>query len=206
MDAFEWAFRLVIGLEGGYTRDSKDPGNWTSGRIAQGELRGTKYGISAASYPTLDIANLTLEQAKTIYKRDYWDAMRCGQMTRRLSVLVFDSAVQHGQGKAREWLAVPLEFETYLGRRIAYYASLAAFYREDGDPNDDYGRGWMNRVSSLLLRLVDQPDSVDTVVFNGLTTFQLLRAALRGRLDGGLLYRERPTADGTGGKIDLRPA
>ena len=198
LDVFEWAFRLVIGLEGGYTRDSKDPGNWTSGRIAQGELRGTKYGISAASYPTLDIASLTLDQAKGIYKRDYWDAMRCGQMTRRLSVLVFDSAVQHGQGKAREWLAVPLEFETYLGRRIAYYASLDSF--------QTFGEGWMNRVSNLLLHLSDQPDSVDTVVFNGLTSFQLVRAALRGRLDGGLLYRERPTADGTGGKIDIRPA
>ena len=33
----------------------------------------TKFGISKRSYPELNIKNLTLEQAKAIYKRDFWD-------------------------------------------------------------------------------------------------------------------------------------
>jgi hypothetical protein len=36
------------------------------------DLKGIKYGISAASYPTLDISNVTLTQAQDIYEADYW--------------------------------------------------------------------------------------------------------------------------------------
>lgn len=49
----------VIEREGGYVNDPDDPG---------GE---TKYGISKRSYPTLDIKNLTVEQASDIYMRDF---------------------------------------------------------------------------------------------------------------------------------------
>ena len=57
---FKQAFDLLIGHEGGYTNNPNDPGNWTGGKVNSGTLRGTKYGISAASYPTLDIKNLGL--------------------------------------------------------------------------------------------------------------------------------------------------
>jgi hypothetical protein len=35
--------------------DERDPGNWTGGAIGKGELRGTKWGISAQTYPQIDI-------------------------------------------------------------------------------------------------------------------------------------------------------
>ena len=63
IDNFDFAFEELIGLEGGYVDDPSDYG---------GE---TKYGISKKQYPELDIKNLTLDQAKAIYKRDYWDKM-----------------------------------------------------------------------------------------------------------------------------------
>lgn len=53
-------FDRLIHREGGYVDDKRDPG---------GE---TKYGISKRSYPDLDIANLTKEDARDIYARDYW--------------------------------------------------------------------------------------------------------------------------------------
>jgi len=59
MDTFDQAFALVVGIEGGFSTDQNDPGNWTSGKVCIGEFKGTKYGISAASYPHLDIPNLT---------------------------------------------------------------------------------------------------------------------------------------------------
>jgi lysozyme family protein len=33
---------------------------------------GTKYGISRKSYPSLNIEDLTLQEAKFLYYRDYW--------------------------------------------------------------------------------------------------------------------------------------
>lgn len=38
----------VIEHEGGYTDNPKDPGNWTGGEVGKGELKGSKYGLSAA--------------------------------------------------------------------------------------------------------------------------------------------------------------
>ena len=58
-DAFERAFAVVLGHEGGYTADPADPGNWTGGAPGRGECRGTNWGISAASYPYLPIRALT---------------------------------------------------------------------------------------------------------------------------------------------------
>lgn len=78
--SFESAFTKTIGNEGGYSNNEHDPGNWTSGVVGVGILKGTKYGISAASYPALDIANLTLEQAQTIYRNEYWLRYSCDKI------------------------------------------------------------------------------------------------------------------------------
>lgn len=59
-DMFTKAFSLTLGFEGEYVNDPHDAG---------GE---TKYGISKASYPDEDIANLTLERAMELAHRDYW--------------------------------------------------------------------------------------------------------------------------------------
>ena len=99
---FELAFKILIGHEGGLSLNPNDRGNWTTGIIGRGELKGTKYGISAMTYPHLNIAALTLEQAKEIYARDFWgdadsfpDAVRFD---------FFDGAVNSGYRQSVEWL------------------------------------------------------------------------------------------------------
>lgn len=101
---FDKAFELVVGHEGGFTRDRRDRGNWTTGRIGQGELKGTKFGVSAMSYPDLDIKNLTVAQAKEIYRRDYWDRTLCDLLPSGIDYLVFDAAVNHGRKKSAQIL------------------------------------------------------------------------------------------------------
>lgn len=58
---FERAIKQVLDAEGGYVNDPRDAG---------GE---TKYGISKHAYPQINIRELTIDQAKAIYRRDYWD-------------------------------------------------------------------------------------------------------------------------------------
>jgi hypothetical protein len=66
-----------------------------------GELRATKYGISAAQYPTLDIRDLTLPGAKTIYFRDYWTPLGLDRIdSEPISEEVFDTGVNMGRGTA----------------------------------------------------------------------------------------------------------
>lgn len=94
--AFERAFEYVVGREGEFDDDPEDRGNWTSGQIGVGELKGTKYGISAMSYPELDIKNLTLDQAKAIYWHDYWQRIMADTMPAGIGLAMFDCAVNQG--------------------------------------------------------------------------------------------------------------
>jgi lysozyme family protein len=108
MNTFENAFRVVIGEEGGYTANTADPGNWTGGRCGAGRCNGTKYGISAATYPALDIAALTLDEARAVYRRDYCDHVHGDDLPPTLALLVFDAAVNSGPGRAIKWLQAAL--------------------------------------------------------------------------------------------------
>lgn len=82
---FEMAVQVVLPHEGGYVNDPSDPG---------GE---TKYGISKRTYPNLDIPNLTLDKAKAILKRDWWDLYGYGRFSNDvLALKVFDHAINIG--------------------------------------------------------------------------------------------------------------
>lgn len=104
MTSFDRVFEIVLGHEGGFTANREDPGNWTGGEIGNGICYGTKYGISAAAYPGLDITNLTLDAAKALYQRDYWQRIAGDRLPGALALLVFDAAVNNGAGRAVRWL------------------------------------------------------------------------------------------------------
>ncbi len=84
MASFDEAFGFVVGNEGGYVNNPNDPG---------GE---TKWGISKRAYPNLDIKNLTIEQAKEIYKRDYWKRDWDSISSQAVANKIFDISVNLG--------------------------------------------------------------------------------------------------------------
>lgn len=151
---FERVVGKVINLEGGYSDNPNDTGNWTGGEIGLGVLKGTKYGISAASYPDLDIENLTKEQAVNIYYKDFWLAMGCNEMPRSFAFLHFDSTIQHGPYYSRMFLRdSDGHVWSYFAERLEFYAGLRQFYQEDGNPNNDFGRGWTRRMSGVAAEI-----------------------------------------------------
>ena len=79
---FDIAFSRLIGHEGGYVNDPRDPG---------GE---TKFGISKRSYPDVNIATLTEDAAKAIYYRDFWQPL--GDAHPAIKFQTFDFAVNSG--------------------------------------------------------------------------------------------------------------
>lgn len=84
-ERFEHAVSFVLAHEGGYSNDIDDDG---------GE---TKFGISKRIYPDLDINTLTVEQAKAIYKRDFWEPQLYKDIKDvNLATKVFDLAVNMG--------------------------------------------------------------------------------------------------------------
>lgn len=141
MGNFEKAFEIIIGHEGGYTADPRDRGNWDTGIIGKGNLKGTKYGVSAMSYPHLDIKNLTLDDARRIYRANYWDAIGADQLPAPLALAAFDTAVNSGVGRARQFLAQTRDWQEFLNLRLKFMRSLKTWAT--------YGRGWQKRVDTL---------------------------------------------------------
>jgi lysozyme family protein len=97
---FAAACRILLAHEGGLQCAADDPGNWTGGKLGAGELKGTKYGISAAQYPALDIAALTPEDATAIYRRDWWDRYGLGDLPAPLGAKLLDAGVDIGPEEA----------------------------------------------------------------------------------------------------------
>lgn len=81
---FDKAFDRIIGHEGAYVNDPNDPG---------GE---TKYGISKRSYPSVNIKDLTIEQAKQIYLRDFWLPLDGDSLHDGVAFQLFDFAINSG--------------------------------------------------------------------------------------------------------------
>lgn len=133
MSNFDSAFGIIVGVEGGYVNDPKDPG---------GE---TRFGISKRRYPNEDIKNLTLDRAKFLYKRDYWNSNGCDPMPWEQALLVFDSAVNGGYPKRWHDMYAGYPAKDFIinfqAEHALYLASLPGWI--------NYGRGWMRRAFKI---------------------------------------------------------
>lgn len=157
------AINFVLGssVEGVSSIDPNDDGNWTGGAKGKGQLLGTKWGLSAASYPSLSIQSITREQALAIYFRDFWSRIRGDQLPQRVSLVLLDSAVNQGVGTAVKFLQRALRVaddgvmgpETISAARSAadphylvadFLAVRGVGYAADSDFKTD-GRDWLRR-------------------------------------------------------------
>ena len=152
---FDQAVNVILKHEGGLVNNPNDPGGITN------------FGISKRSYPEVDIYNLTKEQAKEIYERDYWKPLRLYMIDNaNVCLELFDFSVNAGLSRAVK-MAQKLagtkedgqlggitanainEFEgdfvkAFKHSRIIYYESLA----RNNHNLKMFLNGWLNRVNS----------------------------------------------------------
>lgn len=148
---FDGSFGRLIDHEGGYVNDPADPG---------GE---TKYGISKRSYPQVDIKNLSLQDAKNIYYRDFWQPL--GDAHPAIKFQAFDFAVNSGIQTAIRKLqaAVDVADDGHWGPRSAAalqamelndvlmrFASQRLRYMTKLKNWPQHGAGWANRIAAQL--------------------------------------------------------
>lgn len=150
---FDTAFNRIFTSEGGYSNDPNDPG---------GE---TKYGISKRSYPDLNIASLTRDDARAIYLRDFWSRINADRLPDGVAFQVFDFAVNSGIETAVRYLqrALGVADDGYWGpvtqtaantmqesdiimrfiaERLRFWTRLSGWQR--------YGKGWARRAANDL--------------------------------------------------------
>ena len=98
--SYDGALARLLAHEGGYVNDPRDPGG------------PTKYGITLAVYrasghpgaTAADVQAMTLAEAKAIYRRRYWDALRCDDLPAGIDYAVFDYGVNSGPARAAKAL------------------------------------------------------------------------------------------------------
>lgn len=165
LSMFDVSFARLIGNEGGFKKESSDRGDWTSGVIGKGKLVGTKYGLAAMTYPDLDIENLTVDEAKVIYKRDWWDKLGMDQFPPALAFQFFDAAINHGAVRASMFIQMAAGAKPdgnigpktiaavnsadkndllmlFLAARLEFFSGLKTW--------DNYSRGWARRIVTDL--------------------------------------------------------
>lgn len=99
--SFAQMIEHIISIEGDISMDPDDPGNWTGGAKGKGQLKGTRYGISAAQFPDEDIVHLTKARAIELYAERYYHAPKIDLLPDDYQLLVLDATIHHGPGVKR---------------------------------------------------------------------------------------------------------
>ena len=164
MSNFDKAFTIILGEEGGYVNDPRDPGGETQWGITSPPLR---LAISTGIVPAdTTIKSLTQDQAKLIYKEFYWLPIKGDQLPWPLCVFVFDSAVNQGATPAIKMLQRALKqpqdgilgVDTLEAATHASSFSCAQFMvyramRYQSTKNADiYGVGWLTRIFDVTYK------------------------------------------------------
>lgn len=154
---FDQAFHKLLGHEGGYVDHPSDPGGATNWGVTQAVARQNGY--------TGHMRNFPVEQAKEIYRRQYWDAIRAEELPPAIRYPVFDACVNSGPKQAVKWLqraigasddgliggqtltmarAAHPDFvaRRMVGERLQFMTDLKAW--------PAFGRGWARRIAELL--------------------------------------------------------
>jgi len=147
--AIEFVLKWEVGFDkhgrvkadGGYTNYKNDPGG------------ATKWGISQRAHPTESIADMPLERALELYRRDYWDiykakipAIDLDAVQPDLAVCMFDTGVNCGSNRALHWYREAVKekdpTKALLSLRMAHYDSLH-------EKMPQFYKGWINRLNDL---------------------------------------------------------
>lgn len=154
---FETAFDTLITHEGGFSNHPDDPGGAT--------MYGVTEKVARAHGYTGHMRNFTLDQAKAIYRKDYWDACQCEVMPEAIKYPLFDAAVNSGPVQAIKWLqsaagvkadgkigpitrsaVINLNQQSLaknmIGRRLRFMTELKNW--------PSFSKGWARRIASIL--------------------------------------------------------
>ena len=94
---FEKALEHVLRFEGGFVDHPADPGGRTNMGISQKTFDAWRDSLEEER---ADVATLTADEVKDIYKDRYWDTIRGDELPTSIAILVMDAAVNSGPQRA----------------------------------------------------------------------------------------------------------
>jgi len=158
---YEKCLTLLLAHEGGYTNHPSDPGGPTNFGITIHDYRSyVKPDATAA-----DVREMNLAEAKSIYRRKYWDAQRCDELPAGIDYAVFDYGVNSGIGRSGKVLRRALHLpdnscnvtDTVIGASrsadakvlIAWICQERLRFLKSLKTWPVFGAGWARRVEEV---------------------------------------------------------
>jgi len=161
LNVFDFAVEHIRREEGGLVDHPIDPGGRTNFGITQRTLDVARTAFGDLQLPTR-VDELTWQQAREIYRRQYWQPIRGDELPAPLALAALDAAVNASPQRATRWLqqALRVPADGWLGAQTilaAQRCDLAKVLAEFGarrahhymlqDATDDvFGLGWARRL------------------------------------------------------------
>lgn len=143
-ELFKQALHFVLNMEGGFVDDPDDKGGATNKGITQGTYDAYRKSHKKAIQT---VKNITDAEVADIYYNNYWVKAGCDKMTPIFAVIAFDTAVNMGVGRIKEFM-IAAEYKStdkFLLARIEKYVEFA----RKGNQKK-FLLGWLNRVFKLI--------------------------------------------------------
>lgn len=142
---FDKALDFVLAREGGYANIPGDSGGATNKGITQ---RTYNAWLKKNGLPRKNVRNITDAEVRTIYYNEFWKPLGCSKLPSNVAMFIFDTGVNMGTGRAREYLRRYNNGESLnslMDARENKYRNIAA-----ANPSKQkFLNGWMNRMGSL---------------------------------------------------------
>jgi lysozyme family protein len=130
---FEQALKVILRHEGGYVNNPNDPGGITN----LGVTKTTWEGWTGKPATVADMRALTVEQVAPLYRKRYWDAMRCDDYPPAVALCVFDFGVNAGIRRGVRYLQMVVGVAQDGAPGPNTTAGHVAYGREQSDGTDD---------------------------------------------------------------------
>ncbi len=101
MTGFEQALTFTLSWEGGFVNHPADPGGATNLGVTQATYDAWR---KSRGQSRRSVKLIGRDEASAIYRAQYWDALGCDRLHRAVALVVFDTAVNFGVGRARAFL------------------------------------------------------------------------------------------------------
>jgi hypothetical protein len=135
-ESYDKAFPITIGLEGRYSDDPDDPGNY----YPDGSPGFTYYGLCTMYNPLIK-KDWTLDQIKDYYYEHYWIPADCNDAPFPMDIILFDGFVNPQRGGNKELLDMkPENWQEFLIFRMQRYMRYS---------NPTFVKGHLFRVLKL---------------------------------------------------------
>lgn len=156
---FDEAFEALLRAEGGYSDHPADPGGATRFGVTQAVARSEGYKGDMREYP--------LSDAKRVYRKRYWTALRLEEVPPGIRFDLFDAAVNSGTAQAIKWaqriLQIPDDGKVgpvtiqalntvNVNKFLAKYNAARLHFLTSLPGWANFGRGWARRIADNLMR------------------------------------------------------